>query len=137
MMDQRFIPRAEYPTPQFARDSWLTLNGEWEFCRDRAVSGKARKLYEAESLPDRITVPFCMESKLSGIGDTDFCECVWYRKEVTPDEAWLAEGRRTILNIGACDYRTDVYVNGKQVATFVFGMSRMTFNPHDSNFLSI
>ena len=33
-------PRAEYPRPQFVRDSWINLNGEWQFefddasCRD-------------------------------------------------------------------------------------------------------
>ena len=109
------IPRPEYPRPQFARDHWINLNGEWEFQRDHSISGKARKLYEAASFSDRITVPFCMESVLSGIGDTDFCECVWYRKETELPADWLADGKRVILNVGACDYRTDVYVNGTSV----------------------
>lgn len=109
------IPRPEHPNPQMKRQAWLNLNGEWQFERDRAVSGKARRLYEAESLSERITVPFCMESALSGIGDKDFCECVWYRKEIELSEDWLKEGRRVILHIGACDYRTDVYVNGRHV----------------------
>ena len=70
----RVLP--EYPRPQFVRETWENLNGEWQFERDRAVSGRERKLQEATSLPDRIRVPFCMESELSGIGDCDFCECV-------------------------------------------------------------
>ena len=94
------LPRPEYPRPQFARDRWMNLNGEWQFVRDPSVSGKERKLYEAASLPDRITVPFCMESVLSGIGDTDFCNCVWYRREIELDESWLSEGKRVILNAG-------------------------------------
>ena len=115
------IPRPEHPNPQFVRDAWINLNGEWQFERDRALSGKARKLYEAESLPERITVPFCMESELSGIGDKDFCECVWYRKEVDIDPSWLSDGRRVILHIGACDYRTDVYINGTHIGTHIGG----------------
>ena len=55
----KIIPRAEYPRPQFVRKDWITLNGEWEYETDRAVSGVARKLYEATSLPERINVPFC------------------------------------------------------------------------------
>ena len=35
------LPRAEYPRPQFERSEWVNLNGEWQFERDRAVSGKA------------------------------------------------------------------------------------------------
>lgn len=115
MSDIKTMPRPEYPRPQFVRSDWMNLNGEWEFYRDHSVSGKERKLYEADSLPEKITVPFCMESRLSGIGNPDFCECVWYRKEVDLSESWLANGRHTLLNIGACDYRTDVYVNGKHI----------------------
>ena len=109
------IPRPEHPNPQFYRESWMNLNGEWEFYRDHGVSGKERKLYEAPSLPERITVPFCMESELSGIGDKDFCKCVWYRREIDLPDGWLKNDKRVILHIGACDYRTDVYVNGSHV----------------------
>ncbi|MBE6546560.1 MAG: beta-galactosidase [Ruminococcaceae bacterium] len=109
------MPRPEHPQPQLVRSAWMNLNGEWQFVRDHGISGKQRKLYEADSLPDTITVPFCMESKLSGIGDKDFCECVWYRKEIDLPADWLANGKRILLHIGACDYRTTVYVNGKQI----------------------
>ncbi|MBQ9087113.1 MAG: beta-galactosidase [Clostridia bacterium] len=110
-----FVPRPEHPNPQFFRESWLNLNGEWEFYRDHSVSGKARKLYDASSLPERITVPFCMESELSGIGDKDFCDCVWYRRKLDIPSDWLTDGKRVLLHVGACDYRTDIYVNGTHV----------------------
>lgn len=114
-MNNQIIPRPEHPVPQFARTAWLNLNGEWEFVRDHSISGKERKLYQAESFPDRITVPFCMESELSGIGDKDFCECVWYRKEIEISADWLADRKHVLLHIGACDYLTDVYVNGTHI----------------------
>ena len=44
------IPRSEHPNPMMKRSNWTTLNGEWEFAKDPAISGKARKLYEAETL---------------------------------------------------------------------------------------
>ena len=64
-MEQK-IPRPEYPRPQFVRKDWMNLNGEWEFEQDPGVSGKERQIYERE-LKERILVPFCPESDLSGI----------------------------------------------------------------------
>lgn len=61
------IPRAEHPNPQFERESWLNLNGEWEFEIDNSVSGRERGLQNAEHLSSKIIVPFCPESRLSGV----------------------------------------------------------------------
>ena len=62
------IPRPEYPRPQMARPVWTNLNGQWEFDFDFSDSGKARGLAQAEHLSRSILVPFCPESRLSGIG---------------------------------------------------------------------
>ena len=75
------IPRPEHPNPQFERKDWVNLNGKWEFEFDKGVSGRDRKFYERTSLNSEIIVPFCPESVLSGIGDTDFLNCVWYLKK--------------------------------------------------------
>ena len=107
------VPRSEYPRPQFIRSEWMTLNGEWEFAHDYSVSGLERGLCDGRELPERITVPFCRESVLSGIGNTDFCNCVWYRRAFTLPENW--DTGRILLHIGACDYETTVFVNGKKV----------------------
>lgn len=127
-MNNFSTPRNEYPRPQLVRNEWINLNGEWEFEKDHSISGKERKLFLADSLSDKINVPFCMESKLSGIEDKDFCECVWYRKEVNISEKWLCDGKRVILNFGACDYRTSVYVNGNQAGTHFGGMVSFSFD---------
>ena len=64
------IPRPEHPKPQFRRENWINLNGEWDFTVDNGRSGEARKLYEDGAAFDRrITVPFCVESALSGVGN--------------------------------------------------------------------
>ena len=65
------IPRPEHPHPQCERAEWINLNGEWEFCLDSGVSGMARRLYEQEHLEGRILVPFCPESRLSGVENRD------------------------------------------------------------------
>ena len=33
------IPREEYPRPQFARSTWMNLNGVWQFEMDLGASG--------------------------------------------------------------------------------------------------
>ncbi len=107
------IPRSEYPNPQWKRKNWLCLNGEWEFDFDFSKSAIERKMYEDKKLEKSIIVPFCPESKLSGIGYTDFIPAVMYRKSITLTKAQL--NGRVILHIGACDYESTIYVNSKKV----------------------
>lgn len=106
------IPRPQYPRPQMVREKWMNLNGVWEFEIDQGVSGLARGLLEKPFLDGSILVPFCPESRLSGIGHTDFMASVWYRREFVLPEDW--EGDRVKLHFGAVDYEARVYVNGKK-----------------------
>ena len=105
------IPRPEHPNPQFERENWVNLNGEWEFELDRGISGRDRKFYERTSLDSKIIVPFCPESVLSGIGNTDFLNCVWYLKRVKIKKC----NKRVILHFGAVDYESYIYINHKEV----------------------
>ena len=107
------MPRSEYPRPQLQRRDWLCLNGQWQFETDPGNSGIDRGLLESE-LPRRITVPFCPESKLSGIGNTDFLTAVWYRRTVKIPADWA--GRDVLLHFQAVDYDATVWVNGVEVA---------------------
>ena len=122
------IPRPEYPRPQMVRENWRNLNGEWQFCLDQGQSGRERGLHEAASLPGSILVPFCPESKLSGIGHTDFISCVWYKRNLTLPADWTKPGRKTLLHIGACDYATQVWVNGQSVGTHTGGYISFSFD---------
>ncbi|MBE7065772.1 MAG: beta-galactosidase [Ruminococcaceae bacterium] len=106
------IYRQEYPRPQFVRKDWMNLNGEWDFTIDHAMTGEERNFQNAENFDMKINVPFCPESKLSGIEYKDFMRSVWYTREVDIPEGWTENGRRTFINIGACDYITKVFVNG-------------------------
>ena len=66
------IPRNEHPNPNFYRNDYIILNGEWDFDFDFGNSGIDRKLYEADTVfGKKIIVPFCPESELSGIGYKD------------------------------------------------------------------
>ena len=114
------IPRPEYPRPQFVRDDWLCLNGEWQFEIDQGDSGLERGLLN-RNLRDRITVPFCPESALSGIENPDFMRAVWYRRSLQIPAEWA--GRRILLRFQAVDYDSTVWVNGVEVGRHRGGFS--------------
>ncbi len=115
------MPRSEYPRPQFVRDDWLCLNGEWGFEIDRGDSGIHRGLLDRE-LKGRITVPFCPESQLSGIENHDYYNAVWYRRVAMIPAEWA--GKRVLLHFQAVDYDSAVWVNGVEV-----GRHRGGFTP--------
>jgi len=122
-------PRPEYPRPQFARDRWLCLNGTWEFEVDHGDSGLERGLHE-RALGSEITVPFCPESSLSGIGSEDFMSAVWYRRTVEVPGEW--QGSRLLLHFQAVDYDATVWVNGQEVGRHRGGFTPMTCDITDA-----
>ncbi len=120
------IPRSEYPRPQLVRADWMNLNGKWQFEFDETVRGFDNGYAKRTSLDGEITVPFCPESKLSGIGNTDFHNCVWYLREF--ELPGCAEGKNTLLHFGAVDYKATVYVNGERVGVHEGGYSSFSFD---------
>lgn len=115
------IPRPEYPRPQFVREHWLCLNGDWQFEIDAADSGLERGLLD-RPLADQITVPFCPESELSGIGNQDYLNAVWYRREVRVPDDWVCD--LVLLHFQAVDYDATVWIDGSEA-----GRHRGGFTP--------
>ncbi len=106
------ISRTEHPKPQFMRDNWVNLNGKWDFVSDPGNSGKERGLQNENAVYDKtINVPFCPQSSLSGICDTDFMNSVWYRREFFLDSRQTSEIVR--LHFGAVDYDAEIFINGQ------------------------
>ena len=118
--------RPEHPRPDAVRAEWLNLNGEWDFEIDNALVGVEKNYFSRSSLKDKIIVPFCPESRLSGVAHTDFMNAVWYRRNIEIPEAW--QGKRILLHIGACDYETQVFVNGRGVGTHKGGYTPFCFD---------
>ncbi|MDD6994967.1 MAG: glycoside hydrolase family 2 TIM barrel-domain containing protein [Candidatus Borkfalkiaceae bacterium] len=104
--------RNEYPRPQFRREEWLPLNGEWEFSFDGNGDGDVRGLSSGKiALEKKISVPFAYQYEASGIGDLTVCDTVWYRREfILPKTE-----KRALLCFNGSDYVTDVWVNGFHV----------------------
>ena len=109
------MPRAEHPFPQFVREDWTNLNGTWDFAFDFNCSGLERGFGKSTEFPDKILVPFCPESKLSGIGYTDFIPAVWYHRTINVTSEQLKG--KVYLHFGAVDYECMVFVNGTEAGS--------------------
>src|SRR6185436_18584713 len=119
------IPRPEHPNPQMQRAQWQNLNGTWEFWESSAEAAvKEADVAARTEFPDRIVVPFCRESKLSGLARTGFVKDVVYRRDFTVPGDWSPG--RTLLHLGACDWRTVVWVNGQRVGIHEGGSAPIT-----------
>ena len=104
------IPLPEHPRPDWERAEWVNLNGEWDFAfepKGTPVDASARPA----QFDQKIVVPFGWAAPLSGVkGEGD---SAWYRREVEIPADWKSQ--RYFLVVGASDWQTDVFVDGKFV----------------------
>jgi beta-galactosidase/beta-glucuronidase len=120
------LPRPEYPRPQFVRPDWINLNGPWSYCFDFGRSGMERRLFESQGFEDRILVPFCPESELSGVGHKEFIEAMWYHRQITVPQAW--SGKNIRLNFGGVDYECELFIDGQSVGLHFGGTVSFGFD---------
>ena len=105
--------RKEHPRPIFYRKDWINLNGQWscEFSKD--IKGFSKTKLNKKKFRKKINVPFCPESKLSGIGHTDFIQEIYYQKTFKIPETW--KNKKILLHFGGVDYESTIYINKKKV----------------------
>ncbi len=118
--------RKDYPRPQFVREQWVSLNGEWNFGFDDSGEGERKGWPEHFGGDRKIQVPFTYETKASGIGEEDHHPNVWYNRNV--DIPVDAEGKRVLLHCQAVDYVAKVWVNGKYVGCHQGGYTAFSFD---------
>jgi beta-galactosidase/beta-glucuronidase len=120
------LPRPEYPRPQFERQAWVNLNGIWTYTFDFGNSGHDRDFQNSKGFTGKITVPFCPESKLSGVEYKDFINSMWYQRFLTIPAEW--KGKNIVLHFGAVDYQSELYIDGKMVGRHSGGTSSFEFD---------
>ncbi|MCB2209432.1 hypothetical protein KQH62_00940 [bacterium] len=115
------LPWPEYPRPQMVREGWQNLNGPWEL----AVT--AKHAAQPDDYPERILVPFPIESALSGLQrQLKPNERLWYRRTFTVPEDWA--DNRVLLHFGAVDWECQVRVNGQPVGEHWGGYDPFSFD---------
>lgn len=121
------VPLAAYPRPQLSRQQWLCLNGQWDYLGGRNAPGALNPHHAAafSSAHEKILVPYCPESYLSGIRRKQETN-MWYRRTITIPAAW--KGKQVILHFGAVDHDATVFVNGQKAGTHAGGYDAFEFN---------
>jgi hypothetical protein len=114
----------EYPRPQMRRDRWLNLNGVWQL----AFAKEAEEAPTGKDLPEKILVPFPVESALSGV--MKHADRLWYRRLFTIPKDW--SGQRILLHFGAVDWEAVVWVNGKKLGDHRGGYDAFSFDVTDA-----
>ena len=115
-------PLPEYPRPQMVRDSWMNLNGLWQY----TILPKSQESIPA-AFAGKILVPFAVESALSGVGKTVGKDSVlWYERSLIIPANF--KRKNILLQFGAVDWLCDVYVNGKAVGTHQGGYDPFSFD---------
>ncbi|HTJ12306.1 MAG TPA: glycoside hydrolase family 2 TIM barrel-domain containing protein [Dinghuibacter sp.] len=122
---QAAIPLSEYPRPQLRRTQWLCLNGPWDYQGGPQAPGALHPDAPATftAAPEKIRVPFCPESTLSGIHRKQEIN-MWYRKVVRLPATW--RGKNVLLHFGAVDHEATVFVNGKKAGSHAGGYDGFT-----------
>ncbi len=114
------VPWNVYPRPLLKRDSFVCLNGLWDFCIEQ-IGAKAPR-YDR-----KITVPFAPQSLLSGvkelIKDTDI---VYYKRSFKLPDGFKKD--RVILHFGAVDQIAEVRVNGMLLGSHSGGYDPFWFD---------
>lgn len=111
----------EYPRPQLVRGNWKNLNGLWQY----AV--REKNAATPTSWDGKILVPFAIESALSGVGRTVGKDSLlWYHTSINLPATM--KGKKVLLHFGAVDWRTTVYVNGKEAGSHEGGFDPFSFD---------
>ena len=111
------IQLPELPRPNLQRREWKNLNGRWAFTFDEAKAKDA--IASREGFADRkIMVPFFWTCNLSEVQDTSHYKG-WYHRRIEIPRQW--KGKRLFLVIGAAEYETEAWLDGKYLGKYKGG----------------
>ncbi len=109
----------EYPRPQMKRDSYINLNGYWDY----AISESK----EVNTYDGKILVPFSPESVLSGVNRVLTPDAyLFYYKEITLPDDFMKD--QLLLHFGAVDQICELWVNDQYVGEHIGGLTSFYFD---------
>ncbi len=112
----------EYPRPQLRRDSYINLNGLWEYC---VTNGEIPEEYN-----EKILVPFSPECELSGdVTHPTPTQALWYKKNISLPKNF--NKGRVLLHFGAVDWKTQVFINKEIAGSHKGGYTAFSFDITD------
>jgi len=117
-------PFTEYPRPQFVRQEWLNLNGEWEFLGEGPQPPELPREFTEKALVPSATqaVTSCLEKEWTR---------GWYRKTVEIPEAW--KGKKVLLHFEAVGGISTVYLNSQELGKNTGSFKRISFELPESS----
>lgn len=113
-------PLSEYPRPQLYRDSYISLNGYWEYAFSDAAN-------IPEKWDGQILVPYSPETKTSGV-----CrllkpnEYLFYRLKFSLTDFVIKD--KVLLHFLGVDQIADVYINGQYLGQHIGGFLPFEFD---------
>lgn len=117
------IPKPEFPRPQCQRDTWMNLNGSWDFQLFSTDEAQQEEAFRQNRVYQRkITVPFTWTCPLSGVEEKE-AGTGWYSRIVQ-----FSSANRIFLCFGAVDHDCEVYINGKLAGTHQGGYTYFEFD---------
>lgn len=112
-------PLSEYPRPNLVRDSFMSLNGEWDYCINQNK--------EVTEYDGKIVVPFSPETALSGVRRIVMPEdYLHYRKIFMLPNGF--KKNRVLLHFGAVDQECSIYLNGQLLGEHIGGYLAFHFD---------
>lgn len=129
--------KLKHPNPQFYRENWHALDGEWNFEFDDRDEGIVEKWFlEKKCWNYSINVPYAYQSEKSGIYNLESeasydvsyngiqHNVVWYSRKF---QYTKLKEKNLILNFGAVDYETKIWINGNYIGDHKGGFTPFNF----------
>lgn len=121
------VPLNDYPRPQMQRSDWLCLNGKWDYLGGKSAPKALNPQTEASfaGINQKILVPFCPESYLSGVQKKQEIN-LWYRRTFEIPASW--KDQDVLLNFDGVDHDATVFINGRKIGSHAGAYDAFSFN---------